>query len=459
MNSNNYKDLLDQIKISDDFKERTNIMMRDNLNNKKNSNKTKKLVVSFASAAIILSAGAMIFNNTNLIPGKAPVTNANNNSNTVTNSATKGITIPLTQIPEQDAGIKGRMLPLFVYQGKVYLQSNTAFESSDGITLNKDDVLALQGDFLGTTKGSIDEWSTQDDYATEFASTIGEGKVYTVKGYDSNHRLMVYYEYPDGFYCDIFDSFGGLTIDSGADYFDLLNLKDNIVSIKWESFDSWNNGKGEKADATIDTTFNDFINALYESTPIGDNIDMLTENTDYDSQKFITVKTKDNLLTSLRLFKGGYVYTPEAGFFQLDLDTFNAYWDTLPVSAPEVIDPVTDTTNDSNSVSTDITVAMNTNTLKVGAEKLTLTITNNGDEAYFYGADYSIEKLNGSTYEVIPAVKDLAFIEIAYSIEPGTSVDFDIDLKALNPSLESGKYRVVKNISGEVFNIDFEITN
>jgi hypothetical protein len=344
MNKNNYMKSMDQLKISEDFNEKTAIKMKAALKEQpgKKYPNFKKYALSAASAAIIIAAGAAALN----LTGNSPETGNNvftveNTANTGTADA-KGVTVPLVEIPKsQNTKIQARMLPLFVYKGHIYVQSATTFQTPDGMTLNKDEVLSLRGDYLGKTKGSIDEWSTQADYATEFASTIGEGDVYTVKGYDSDHRLMVYYEYQDGgFGCDLYDSFGGMTLNSGADYFNLLNLKGNIASYKWESYTSWNNGMNEVNEANTDDVFNAFIDSLYTSVPIGENIDMLTENTDYDSQKFVDITTKDNLITSLRLFKGGYVYDTQVGFFKVDEKAFNAFYDSLPVTDPA---SVTDT--------------------------------------------------------------------------------------------------------------------
>ncbi len=459
MNKKNYMKSMDELKISEDFNDKTAKKMKDALNQQpgKKYPAIKKLVLSAASIAIILAAGTAAMNLTNnFSPNNGPSGFTADNTVSTDAAGTQSITVPVVEIPEsQNTEIKGRMLPLFVYKGHIYVQSNTTFQTPDGMTLNKDEVLSLRGDYLGKTKGSIDEWSSQEDYAAEFASTIGEGDVYTVKGYDSDHRLMVYYEYQDGgFGCDLFDSFGGLTLNSGADYFNLLNLKDNIASYKWESYTSWNNGMNEVKEADTDNVFNEFINSLYTSVPIGENIDMLTENTGYDSQKFVDIKTKDNLITSLRLFKGGYVYDPQVGFFKVDDKAFNAFWDSMPVTAP---DAGTDTQDDT-AVSTGIDLTMAESSFPVGTKELNLTVKNTGAEDIFYGVDYSIEKLTGTTWEVVPAVKDLAFIAIANSLAPDSEQAFTVDLSQLNPSLDAGNYRLVKTINGQTFYVEFELT-
>lgn len=456
MNRNNYVKALDQLNISEDFNEKTAKKMKAALNQKdeKKYPALKKLALTAASMAVIIAAGTAAVNMANGVSPKSNNGILSVENTTSTDSAkTQGITVPLVEIPSQNAEIKARMLPLFVYKGHIYIQSATTFATPDGMTLNKDEVLNLRGDFLGKTTGSINEWSSQDDYAKEFASTIGEGDVYTVKGYDSNHRLMVYYEYEGGgFGCELYDSFGGMTLNSGADYFNLLNLKDTVASYQWESFNSWNNGMNEVKAGNTDDAFYAFLDSLYNSVPIGENMDMLVENTDYDSQKFIDIKTKDNLITSLRLFKGGYVYDTQVGFFKVDDKAFNAFWDTMPVTNPETAD------TDDTAANTNLDITLNKTSLPANAKKLKLFISNNSTEDIFYGADYSIEKLNGTDWEVVPAVKDLAFAAIAYSVAPGTKQEFIVDLGQLNPALETGNYRLVKTINGQTFYAEFELT-
>lgn len=336
MNKENYIKSLDKLQISPELKERTAKLMKEAKNDSSGKPNTilnhkqkkypvaKKLALTFASAAVIISAGLFITNYNNLF---------SLNDGTNINSQVQGITVPAMELPSS-GGAAARMRPLFVYQGRIYLHDSGAISTLDGYTVSQEDMLNLRGDYLGKTTGSLDEWSKQADYATEFASTIGDSDVYTVNGYDSNHRLMVYSEYEGGFTCDIYDSFGGATLTSGADYFGMFNLTNNISSFQWESYDSWNNGKSERTDASIDDVFNTFIDKLYTATPLGETSDLLTESTNYDSQKFIYLKTKDNLITTVRLFKEGYVYAPEVGYFKVDQTAFDAFWNTMPVVAP-----------------------------------------------------------------------------------------------------------------------------
>lgn len=469
MNKNDYKKAMNGLKISEDFKNRTSIKMKEarkeQTTMKINSNSVvfRRFAVSAASLAVLVAAGTIALN----LPGNGTAEKGNSlkvesTSDTGTKTAAAptgttvpgGITVPTVKIPEGNSAVSARMQPLFVYKGHIYIQSAAAFETPDGMTLNKEDVLALRGDYLGKTKGSLDEWSSQKDYEKEFASTIGEGDVYTVKGYDSNHRLMVYYEYQDGgFGCELYDSFGGMTIKTGEDYFKLLNLNGNVASYQWESFNSWNNGVNDVQQGTNTDALEAFLDSLNTAVPLGENLDMLTENTSYDSQKFVDIKTKDKLVTTLRLFKGGYVYDSQIGFFKVDDQAFQAFWDTMPV---------TDTaggsvSNGDTAANASLDLTLPESSLPVGTRELKATIKNNGSEDIFYGADYSIEKLNGTNWEAVPGISDIAFIDIAYSVAPGSEQEFTADLSQLKPSLDTGKYRLVKNINGQTFYGEFEL--
>jgi hypothetical protein len=459
MNKDNYKKSLDQLEISPDFNERTSKLMKEARSSRqKSSPMTRKLVYTFASAAILISAGTIALNYGNLFPAKEGTHLTTEDSAIQSeDTASKGITVPVIKLPDAEAsGIAADMIGLFVYQGRIYQQSNTALVMDENYVVNKDDMMNLRGDYLGKTKGSINEWSKQEDYATEFASTIGESEIYTVKGYDSKNRLMVYSEYEDGsFGCQIYDSFGGDVLTIGADYFDVLHLQDNIVSYQWESFDSWNYGKGERTDATINDGFQQFIDALYTSTPMGDMFDMFTENVDYDSQKFIYVKTRDNLITSLRLFKGGYLYAPMVGFFKMDQNSFDTFWNSMPVTAPA---EVTETPTDTSFNASDIEVSLDTSSYPVDTDSISLTIKNNGSEEVYYGVDYSLEKSTGETWEVVPATKDLVFIDLAQILDANSEQEFIVDLSQLDPRLDDGLYRIVKNINGEPFYAKFKLT-
>lgn len=312
MSKEKYTNAIDQIKISENFNEDTARKMKAVLNEKKGITRyAMRTAIALASAAVILTGTTFALNHSGILESKP------------------GITIAEVKLPEANGAVKARMRPLFVYQNRIYIRYSTAIASLDGYTVSEADMLNLRGDLLGKTTGGIDEWSGDDDYITDFFSNIGEAEVYTVKGYDSKYRLMVYTPYEGGFGCEIYDSFGGLTMNSGDDYFGLLNLKGNVDSYQWENFDSWNNGGTTKQEREADDALNKFMKALYSSTPVERSIDTLIDESSADGQKFLYLRTKDNLITPLRLLKDGYVYVDEIGFFQIDKTAFDEFYGLL----------------------------------------------------------------------------------------------------------------------------------
>jgi hypothetical protein len=312
MSREKYNNAIDQIKISENFNYETARKMKAALPVKKEiSRYIMRTAFALASAAVIITAGVYTVNHSGIGISKP------------------SITIAEVKLPTANGEIAARMRPLFVYQDKIYIRYSTAIASPDGYTVSEADMLNLRGDYLGTTTGGIDEWSGDEAYIADFASNIGEAEVYTVKGYDSKYRLMVYTPYEGGFGCEIYDSFGGLTMDKGDDYFGLLGLKGNVVSYQWENLDSWNNGGIQKTEQQADDALNKFIKALYSATPVERSIDTLIDESSADGQKFLYLKTVDNLISSIRLLKDGYVYVDEIGFFQVDQADFNEFYDSL----------------------------------------------------------------------------------------------------------------------------------
>ncbi|MBP1755470.1 MAG: hypothetical protein H6Q59_1868 [Firmicutes bacterium] len=312
MSREKYTSALDQLKISENFNEETARKMKAVISEKKGITRyAMRTAIALASAAVIITAGAYAVSLSGITAQKP------------------GITIAEVKLPETNGNVNARMRPLFVYQNRIYIRYSTEIASPDGYTVSEEDMQNLRGDYLGTTTGGIDEWSGDKDYINDFSSNIGEAEVYTVKGYDSKYRLMVYTPYEGGFGCEIYDSFGGLSMNSGDDYFDLLKLKGNVVSYQWESFDSWNNGGMQKVEQQADDALNKFVKALYSSTPVERSVDTLIDETNADGQKFLYLRTKDNLITPMRLLKDGYVYVDEIGFFQVDKADFDEFYGLL----------------------------------------------------------------------------------------------------------------------------------
>jgi hypothetical protein len=95
-----------------------------------------------------------------------------------------GVYIPAVELPTNTEGVEFDMLAMVVYHGGIYTQAE-AYYDADAERIND-----LVGDYLGYATGSINEWSTQDEYAKEFASSCA-GDVYSVKGYDTDFRVCI----------------------------------------------------------------------------------------------------------------------------------------------------------------------------------------------------------------------------------------------------------------------------
>lgn len=92
----------------------------------------------------------------------------------------------------------------------------------------------------------------------------------------------------------------------------------------------------------------------------------------------------------------------------------------------------------------DISVVMTPSEIDKNAESATLVITNLSDNEYIFGAPYALETQRDGAWFVYPPKEELAWIDIAYILEPGGSNEETISINSLYGTLESGTYRVVK---------------
>lgn len=234
-----------------------------------------------------------------------------------------GVAIPAMQLPKTNATLD--MMGLIVYRHKVYLQ-----------TADRMDVVAaklLLGEKLGTTTGTIDEWSTQADYSHELASTIAPADVYSVKGYDKNVRIMAYVDDGvNGEFAQFYECFNGITLFNGEDMFGKLNVRGHVVSARFRTFDEWNNDILTFHPLNDMTMINEFVDDLYQATPIlrgvtPEPIERLRSNTTF---KELALNMKDGSVIRLILLKGGYVYYfYNSVYFKIEEEEFSKIWSAL----------------------------------------------------------------------------------------------------------------------------------
>lgn len=235
-------------------------------------------------------------------------------------SAGQALFIPKLQLPNKTNG-EADMIGLIVYKGKVYTQTSTS------ITVEAAELLL--GEKIGKTKGNIDEWSSQDDYATELASTIGEADVYKVKGYSDDFRIMVFSKRDGVAWAEFYECLNGLEVKNGADVFGKMNILGHIESAAWERHSSWDENKQIYQPVEVDETIKTFVQNLHEALPILQE-DSQVEGIfdDGSKQKFLMLTLEDGSIVQLRLFDQNLVYY-EHLFFKMDEGIFTKVWDRL----------------------------------------------------------------------------------------------------------------------------------
>ncbi|WP_139311085.1 hypothetical protein [Paenisporosarcina indica] len=229
------------------------------------------------------------------------------------------VEIPMMQLPKDTS--TADMIGLIVYNGKIYTQTSSEIDAEDAN--------ALLGVKLGTTKGTIDEWSEQDAYDEEFASTIGKSDIYSVVGYDKDFRIMAYEE-SDGVDNSVFyESLNGITVNSGEDVLGKLNMVGNVSTAQYRIFSDWDNNMDNYHSISDMNSVNSFIAKLNEAKPFlrGINSEPINDSRNDEDFRELTIRLNDGSKVSLILLKGGYIYYGFVDvYFKVNEDEFSKMW-------------------------------------------------------------------------------------------------------------------------------------
>lgn len=264
----------------------------------------------------VLSNKAVANNN---MPSNKVLENNNGTSNKAVLDS-PGIIIPAISLNPSN-GTHAKMFALVVYNGKIYIESNTQ--------LNLKNTKNLLGKKIGSTINSINEWNVKDKSSEELASNIGEQDIYTVKGYDDSFRIMSYSKIESGEYAQFFDCLNGITIKSGKDIFGKLNLVNNIESAKFTIFDDWNNGISNYTNFENVNLLNEVSKELNNTAPynyetVEKDIDSSRNNNDF---REFTLKLRDGSELKFTAFKKGYVsYGYSNIYFKVENSVINKLW-------------------------------------------------------------------------------------------------------------------------------------
>lgn len=255
-----------------------------------------------------------------------------------TASAPVGVTIPAMELPEPESNVEMDMIGLLVYQGGVYTQAEAYYgEEAEAIE-------PLLGDYLGEAVGSISEWSKQDEYAKEFASTYS-GPVYAVKGYDTGFRLCIRMMGADEndrpqLWLQFLERLNGITLSGGEDLFEnRLHLKDRVQSFRSQAHEDWNWNRGGISELSLDSAV--WERFLEEIDRAGFQNTWLPEGSFYEdhpyssifdtpNQAHLYLTMEDGTVVRLRLIEGGYVGYAGIGwwyFVQIPGEAFDAVYD------------------------------------------------------------------------------------------------------------------------------------
>lgn len=307
-----------------------NIATNDPVSGKATEDSSAAPNKSEQTPSIITNKNASSSTTTNSsVISKTPVQNHNipagNNSGSNSNPSkdianNTGIYIsPINLNPSN--GTSAKMIALVVYNGKVYTQSATEIASNN--------IENFLGKKIGRTTNSINEWNVKDKSSEELASNIGEQDIYTVKGYDTNFRIMSYIKIQDQEYIQFFDCLNGITIKNGNDVFGKLNLVNNVESAEFISFDDWNNGVNNYATFQDLDILNEALIELNSATPyncenVENDIDNSRNNNDF---RQFALKLKDGSELKFNAFKSGYVsYGYSNIYFKVNASVIEKLW-------------------------------------------------------------------------------------------------------------------------------------
>ena len=135
------------------------------------------------------------------------------NSNGMSGSA-QGVYVPPLEVEQESADMTG----FFIYQGRIYSQGGMVQEGQK-----------LVGAQLGESSGTIDEWTSENQYL-EGTGSIG-GPFYEVKGYDPQHLLCMVYDYG----VELFWNNCDITVSTGADVLEeVFRLSDGIARAEFQ---------------------------------------------------------------------------------------------------------------------------------------------------------------------------------------------------------------------------------
>lgn len=113
--------------------------------------------------------------------------------------------------------------------------------------------------------------------------------------------------------------------------------------------------------------------------------------------------------------------------------------------------------SDSSSELEGVSMQTEQDSYPVGTEVITVFLTNDSDEEYYYGKEFRIEQQTDNGWQEVLFEEEMAWIQIAIELTPGEQTEEPIDLTFFEEDLDPGQYRVVKQIDGVPVYAEFRI--
>ena len=213
------------------------------------------------------------------------------NSNGITES-TQGIYVPPLEVELSQAQPEAMidMIGFFIYQGRLYAQMDVVEQGQD-----------LVGEQLGESSGTIDEWTSEDQYL-EGTGSVG-GPFYEVKGYDPKYMLCMVYDHG----VELFWNNCDITVSTGGDVLEeVFRLSDGIARAEFQSESDVQKDTGHMTTITRLNQLAAWVNALDQAPALAS-----TETDMGQCLGHLYLTKADGVTVHLRLMEHGYVQVAE----------------------------------------------------------------------------------------------------------------------------------------------------
>ena len=213
------------------------------------------------------------------------------NSNGITES-TQGIYVPPLEVELSQAQPEAMidMIGFFIYQGRLYAQMDVVEQGQD-----------LVGEQLGESSGTIDEWTSEDQYL-EGTGSVG-GPFYEVKGYDPKYMLCMVYDYG----VELFWNNCDITVSTGGDVLEeVFRLSDGIARAEFQSESDVQKDTGHMTTITRLNQLAAWVNALDQAPALAS-----TETDMGQCLGHLYLTKADGVTVHLRLMGKDYVQVAE----------------------------------------------------------------------------------------------------------------------------------------------------